>query len=127
MKFQEAIDEVEKFNEERGWGKKSKYNAAFLKDFLLNMTEEVGEAWNIVKWLEKEELEQQVTKYKIEFEDFVGDQLYLIFKIAYLLDINPAEAFEKTMSDYDKRFPKDKMKEVKHGNPLAGGIDNKGE
>jgi len=125
MTLKDAQEKVAKFNELRGWGKGTKNDSPLIKDFLLNITEEVGEVWNIIKWVGPEEQKKLIEQNKKEFVDFIGDELYLIFKIAYLLDIDPQEAFEKTMKDYEVRFPVDKMKQVKHGNPLAGGIDDK--
>lgn len=117
----DSMERLAKFNIERGWDQDSK----FIKDFLLNMTEEVGEAWSIIKWVDGETQSKLIKEHKAEFADFVGDQLFLILKIAWLLDIDPQQAFDATMREYEGRFPVDKMKKVKHGNPLAGGIDNK--
>lgn len=123
--IQDMQNLIAKFNEARGWGKTSKYDSAFLKDFLLNMIEEVGEVWHIIKWVDGETQKELVEKHKAEFEDFVGDQLYLILKIAYLLDIDSEKALQNTLDEYEKRFSVDNMDNVKHGNPYAGGIDNK--
>ena len=75
-----AQEQVKKFNEERNWGKESLWS---MKDLMLNMVEETGEAWNIIKWLKDKELENAVKKNKAKFEDFVGDQLFLILKLAH--------------------------------------------
>jgi len=114
--------EVADFNTKRGWDKDTKY----LKDFLLNMCEEVGEAWSLIKWIDHEEQKKIIEEHKAEFKDFVGDQLFLILKIAWLLNINSEEALKETLAEYEGRFPIDEVLEKKHGNPLAGGIDNKG-
>ncbi|MFH0869808.1 MAG: MazG-like family protein [archaeon] len=119
----DSMEKLAKFNIERGWDKDK--NSKLIKDFLLNMTEEVGEAWNIIKWVDGETQSKLIEEHKAEFIDFVGDQLFLILKIAWMLDIDPQQAFDATMREYEGRFPVDKMKKVKHGNPLAGGIDNK--
>ncbi len=123
--MRDSQERVARFNEERGWGKASQYDVACLKDFLLNICEEVGEVSNIIKWVDVEKQRELVKKYKDEFSDFVGDELFLILKIAYLLDIDAQQALDNTLEEYEHRFPKDKMKIVKHGNPLAGGIDDK--
>lgn len=114
-------EEIGKFNLERGWNKDSR----FIKDFLLNLCEEATEAWTVIKWIDEEKQKEVIKEHVDKFEDFVGDSLYLIFKIAWLLDIDSEQALKNTLEEYEKRFPADKMKEVKHGNPLAGGIDNK--
>ena len=113
--------EVADFNTKRGWDKDTKY----LKDFLLNMCEEVGEAWSLIKWVDYDEQKKIIEEHKAELKDFVGDQLSLILKIAWLLNVNSEEALKETLAEYEGRFPIDKVLEKKHGNPLAGGIDDK--
>ena len=113
--------EVADFNLKRGWDKDTKY----LKDFLLNMCEEVGEAWHLIKWIDYEEQKKVIAEHKDKFKDFIGDQLFLILKVAWLLDINSEEALKETLAEYEERFPVDKIKEVKHSNIYAGGIDGK--
>ena len=119
--FSKAIEFQKKFNEARGWNKDSR----FLKDFLLNLCEESGEAWSIIKWIDGEKQKEVINANKDQFDDFIGDSLFLIFKIAWLLDIDPSGAYKKTLEEYEIRFPAEKIKEVKHGNPIAGGMDNK--
>ncbi len=116
--FQQKIAD---FNLERGWSK----DPAMMKDFLLNICEEAGEAWSVIKWVGPDVQKELFIKHKEKYEDFVGDSLYLILKIAWLLDIDSGKALLSTLNEYEQRFPKDKMKIVKHGNPLAGGIDDK--
>jgi uncharacterized protein YabN with tetrapyrrole methylase and pyrophosphatase domain len=121
MSLDRVQQEVADFNTVRGWDKDTKY----LKDFLLNMCEEVGEAWSLIKWIDHEEQKKIFVEHKDQFKDFVGDQLFLILKVAWLLDINSGEALEETLAEYEQRFPIKETLEKKHGNPLAGGIDNK--
>jgi len=120
--MKEAQEQIKAFDKERRWDELSSKR---LKDFLLNMCEEVGEAWTLIKWLSYEEQKEVIEKHKDEFKDFVGDQLFLILKIAYLLDIDADEAFKETLKEYEKRFPVEEVLKKKHGNPLAGGVDNK--
>jgi len=121
MKMLDFQREVAEFNQKRGWDKDTKY----LKDFLLNICEEVGEAWSLIKWIDYEQQKEIIKKHKDKFKDFVGDQLFLILKIAWLLDINSEEALKETLAEYETRFPVERIHEVKHGNPLAGGVDDK--
>jgi len=114
-------DMVADFNLKGGWEK----DTAIMKDFLLNLCEEAGEAWNIIKWVEGDKVRKLIKEHKDAYEDFVGDSLFLILKIAWLADVDSEAALKRTLEDYEKRFPVDRIKEVKHGNPLAGGIDNK--
>lgn len=118
--MRKSQEEVAEFDKKR-WKK----DPIYIKDFLLNMVEETGEAWNIIKWVDAETQKKLIKEHKDKFKDFVGDQLFIILKIAYLLDIDAQQAFEATMKEYEKRFPVDKVKKLKHGNPLAGGVDDK--
>ena len=121
MNFDDAIKIQKDFNEDRGWEKDTK----FLKDFLLNLCEESTEAWSIIKWVDEDKQAELIKTHKIEFEDFIGDSLFILFKLAWLLDINPEKAYKETLAEYEKRFPAETTKKLKHGNPLAGGIDDK--
>ena len=116
-----AIQEkVKKFNEEREWE-----NISEIKDLLLNMNEEIGEIWHIIKWVDAEKQKEMIEKYKDEVGNFIGDMEYLILKIAFICDINSEEETLKVLEEYKKRFPIDKVKKCKHGNIRAGGIDEK--
>ena len=116
-------DKVKKFNDIRGWTNEVEVKG--MKDFLLNMCEEVGEAWSVIKWVDNDKLKELIEKYKDSYEDFVGDQLFLILKIANIAGIDSEKAIERTLEDYKRRFPISEVKEKKHGNVLAGGVDNK--
>jgi len=112
---------VKNFNDKREWSK-----PWCMKDLLLNITEETGEIWNSIKWLRDEKIEKAIQNSHDDFEDFVGDILYLIYKIAYISGVDSSKAFERTMKDYEKRFPIDKIK-GKHTNVKQGGFDGKFE
>ncbi len=120
MEINEAQEWIKKWNEKRDWGK-----IVETKDLMLNMTEEIGEAWNVIKWIhEEDQLKTVIKENKGEFEDFIGDVLYLTFKLAYILGIDSEKAIKRTMNDYEKRFPEEEVK-GKHGNLRFGGIDKK--
>ena len=114
-------DQIAEFHLARGWEKDTKH----MKDFLLNLCEEAGEAWNVIKWVDEETQAKLIKEHKNKFEDFVGDSLFLILKIAWLTGIDSEKALKDTLAEYEQRFPIDKIKEVKHGNNLAGGYDGK--
>jgi uncharacterized protein YabN with tetrapyrrole methylase and pyrophosphatase domain len=119
-KFQERVQE---FNDKRNWSNENEMKR--MKDFLMNMCEEAGEAWSIIKWVDDTNIKELVEKHKDEYEDFIGDQLFLILKIANIAGVDSEKALERTLNDYEKRFPVKEAIEKKHGNVLAGGIDNK--
>jgi NTP pyrophosphatase (non-canonical NTP hydrolase) len=95
---------------------------------LLNIIEEVGEAWNVVKHLEKDEklLKKVISESKEEAEDSIGDIAFLVFKLAHVLGVDVEAAINARLKEFETRFPADFMK--KHtfaGNRRAGGIDKK--
>ncbi len=112
-------ENIKKFNDERDWSKPRS-----IKDLLLNINEEIGEFWNIIKWIPEDKQMELIKENKEEAEDFVGDVIYIIMKIAYLCDIDSEDAIKKVMKEYEKRFPVEKTK-GKHANTRAGGVDLK--
>ena len=110
---------IKEFNDERDWSTFSS-----IKDLLLNMNEEIGEFWNIIKWVDTETQKKLVEENHAEVENFIADSLYLILKISYLCKVDPNKALKEVQEEYEQRFPKEKTK-GNHGNKLAGGIDLK--
>ncbi len=117
--MREAQEQIKKFNDELDWSSPS-----CVKDLLLNMNEEIGELWNIIKWVDTDTQLKLVEENKEEVENFVGDMIYLILKVAYLYGIDSKTAIDKVIKEYEKRFPKEKAKGT-HGNVRAGGVDLK--
>jgi len=111
--------EIKKFNDERGWSGPEQ-----IKDLLLNMSEEVGEMWNIIKWVDTNEQVKLIQKNKEEVENFVGDMIFLILKIAHICEVDSEKAIDDVMDEYEKRFPLEEIK-GRHANKLAGGVDKK--
>ena len=120
MELKEAQLKIREFDEARGWG--DSWN---LKDLSLNITEEIGEFWNLIKWVDVEEQKKILEKNKEEISDFIGDTLFLVLKMANQMGVDVNKALEETLLEYKKRMPSDKMKEVKHANKLSGGFDQK--
>jgi len=118
-KIKEIQDEIKRFNDKREWSLPSS-----IKDLLLNMGEEVGEFWNIIKWVDVETQQKLIKESPEEVENFIGDMLYLILKVSYLCDVDPQKAISDVMTEYEKRFPIDKTK-GSHANKRAGGTDDK--
>lgn len=110
---------IKKFNDERNWSRQGS-----IKDLLLNMNEEIGEFWNIIKWVDVDTQARLIKENHEEVENFIGDMLYLILKISYLCNVDSQKAIDDVISEYQKRFPIDKTK-GNHANKLAGGIDLK--
>lgn len=120
MELKEAQEKVRKFDEERGW--ENDWN---IKDLSLNMAEEIGELWNLIKWVDDEKQKKVVKENIEEVSDFVGDALFLILKIANQTKVNAEDSLINTLKDFEKRMPPEEIKKAEHGNKLAGGIDNK--
>ncbi len=120
MEIKEAQNKVKEFDIARGWDK-----TWDVKDLLLNITEEGGEMWNLIKWIDNEKQRKIAEEHKQEVEDYIGDTLFLILKIANQANVDVEKSFKDTMNEYEQRFSPDKMKEVGHANLNAGGWDNK--
>ncbi len=120
MKIEEAQDKIKEFDTARGW--ENDWN---LKDLLLNITEEGGELWDLIKWIDDEKQKEVINNNKEKVSDYVGDSLFLLLKIANQAKVDASQALQNTLDEYEKRMPAEKMKEVKHANTKAEGIDNK--
>jgi len=118
--MRESQEKVKKFNEARDWGTVSE-----IKDLLLNMNEEVGEFWNIIKWIDADKQKEMIEKEKEEVGNFIGDMQYLLLKIAFICNVDSKTEIQKVLDEYEKRFPIEKVKQFKHGNVKAGGVDDK--
>ncbi len=122
METKQLQGQIKKFNELRDWGRIGE-----IKDLLLNMNEEIGEFWHIIKWVDEEKQKQMIEENRGEAENFIGDMAYLLFKIAFICGVDLEKETIKVLEEYEKRMPVDKIKQFKHGNKLAGGWDNKTE
>jgi len=120
MNIKESQNKIKEFDKARGWD-----NTWNIKDLLLNITEEGGELWDLIKWVDDEKQKQIINEKQEEVSDYVGDTLFLLLKIANQTKVDAEKALEDTLKEYEKRMPAEKMKEVKHANKLAGGVDDK--
>ena len=114
---------VGKFADERKWAETYQ-----VYGILLNLIEEIGEAWNVVKHLEKDEkmLAKVIIDSKEEMHDSIGDITFLVFKLAHVLKVDVEKALDDRLKEFEKRFPADFMKaHTFAGNRRVGGIDNK--
>ncbi|MFA5174263.1 MAG: MazG nucleotide pyrophosphohydrolase domain-containing protein [Candidatus Pacearchaeota archaeon] len=122
MELKEAQDKIKEFDKARGW--EDDWN---IKDLLLNITEEGGELWNLIKWINDEKQKQILNEKQEEVSDYIGDTLFLLLKIANQTGVDAEKAIANTLEEYEKRMPPEVMKKVGHANKLAGGIDNKND
>ncbi|HLA23652.1 MAG TPA: MazG-like family protein [Candidatus Nanoarchaeia archaeon] len=120
MKIKELQNKIAEFDNARGWE-----NSWNVKDLMLNMSEEIGELWNLIKWVDDEKQKELVEKNKEEVENFIGDVLFLIIKIANQAKIDVDKSIQDVLNEYEKRMPPEIMKKLKHANKKAGGFDEK--
>lgn len=120
MNTKELQDKIKEFDAARGW--EDNWN---IKDLLLNITEEGGELWNLIKWVNEEKQKQIISEKKDETSNYIGDTLFLLLKIANQTKVDAEKALEDTLEEYEKRMPPEIMKKVQHTNRLAGGVDDK--
>jgi len=117
--MQEEQSRVKNFVDTRKWERVSA-----VKDLMLNINEEVGEAWNLIKWVDSETQEKIIKEHHDEFEDFIGDVMYLAYRIANTSNVDAQKAITRTIEEYEQRFPAKEV-EGRHANLNAGGIDKK--
>ncbi len=117
--MKDTQEEIKQFNDKRDWS-----NPTQIKDLMLNMNEEIGEMWHVIKWVDVETQQRLIKENKEEVENFVGDMLYLILKISYLCEVDSKKAIKDVLEEYEKRFPLEQTK-GRHANLKAGGIDLK--
>lgn len=120
MEIKEAQNKIKDFDIDRGW--EDNWN---LKDLALNITEEVGEFWSLIKWINDEKQKEVIKNKKAEASDFIGDTLFLLLKLSNQMNIDATLSLQNTLDEYEKRMPPEVMKKVGHANKLAGGYDNK--
>jgi NTP pyrophosphatase (non-canonical NTP hydrolase) len=120
MEIKDAQNKIKEFDELRGW--EGHWN---VKDLLLNITEEGGEFWNLIKWVDDEKQKKISAENKEKVSDYIGDTLFLLLKIANQTKVDASQALQNTLDEYEKRMPPEIMKKVGHANKLAGGVDNK--
>lgn len=120
MKITKAQNIIQEFDDVRGW--KNRWD---IKDLCLNINEEIGELWNLIKWIPEEEQRKIVKNNHHEASDFIGDILFLVLKISNQLQVDAHDALVNTLEEYEKRMPPEIMKKIKHANKKAGGHDDK--
>jgi NTP pyrophosphatase (non-canonical NTP hydrolase) len=120
MEIKQAQDKIKAFDESRGW--EGSWN---IKDLLLNITEEGGELWHLIKWVDDEKQKEVIKNKTDEVSDYIGDTLFLLLKIANQTKVDANQALQNTLEEYESRMPPEVMKKLKHANKLAGGYDHK--
>lgn len=117
----DAQEKIRTFDEARDWD--GNWN---IKDLLLNITEEGGELWDLVKWIDEEKQKEVIEENKEEAADYIGDTIFLVLKLANQMGVDAERALDQTLGDYEKRMPAEVTRKVGHANKAAGGVDDKG-
>ena len=113
--------QIKQFAAERGWD----HVMINVYNMLCNISEESGEVWNVIKWINNEEdMKEVISKNKDELEDGIGDLLWCIARLAIFFDVDMYSALEERLKEYKQRFPVEKVK-GKKSNPTLGGFDGK--
>ena len=120
MEIKEAQNKIMEFDKAREW-----QNDWNIKDLLLNINEETGELWNLIKWVDDDKQNKIIKNNKHQVQDFLGDTAFLLLKIANQTKTSVEQGLIDTLEEYKKRMPSETMKQVGHANKLAGGVDNK--
>lgn len=118
--MEELQKRVKNFDKERNW--EDSWN---IKDLCLNINEEIGEMWHLIKWIDDDKQREVVKNNHDEVENFIGDILFLVYKMANQMNVDAETALQSVLSEYEKRMPAKIMIENKHANKYAGGYDNK--
>ncbi|MCH7568886.1 MAG: hypothetical protein IIA87_05705 [Nanoarchaeota archaeon] len=86
--MKETQDKIKEWNDKRDWSTQEQ-----IKDLLLNMNEEIGEFWNIIKWVDHETQQRLIKENKKEVENFIGDIIYISLKLSYLCGVDSKKSY----------------------------------
>ena len=118
----ELQSQILEFAVERKWDKNMTMN---IFNMLCNISEESGEVWNVIKWINDDEDMQKVIDTKREdLKDGIGDLLWCVARLALFFEVDMFDALHERLVEYRERFPIDKVINKK-SNPTLGGYDGK--
>jgi len=120
MKLNEIVKEIKEFNDKRGYSKPEQ-----IKDLMLNMTDEIAEFWQKIKWVDVDTQMKIIKEQHKAVENDMADMLYIVLKLSYLCNVDIEKAIAEVMNEYETRFPL--TKKFNNGNKYAGGSDLKKE
>jgi len=93
------------FRDARDW--QQFHNA---KDVAISLMLEAGEVLEHMQWKSQEELKEYVKTHKHEIGEELVDVLYHVLIMAYDLQINLADSFDKKMAKNELKYPVAKSK-----------------
>jgi NTP pyrophosphatase (non-canonical NTP hydrolase) len=103
--FQEMLDVILKFRQDRDW--KQFHNP---KDMSLSLTLEASELLEHFQWKNGKELEEYIQKNKSAIGDELIDILSWVLLISHDLDIDLVQAFYKKKKQDAKKYPAKKVR-----------------
>ena len=103
--FQELIDIVIQFREERDWRKF--HNP---KDVAISLSLEAAELLEHFQWKNEAEIKKHIQKNKKEIGDELIDVLSWVLLLSHDLDIDLVDAFYKKKAQDAKKYPVEKVK-----------------
>ncbi len=120
--FNDLQKDILDFSVKREW---TKNELILTYNMLCNISEECGEVWNLIKWLnDPEDFKKIVKMKKAEFKDGIGDLLWCVARMANAFGVDMQESLQATLDEYEERFPIEMVK-GNTGNRLLGGYDGK--
>ena len=114
--------DIDDFAQARNW---SSNKTSIVYNMIANISEELGEVWNVIKWIDNDKDLLKISKENHdELKDGIGDLLWCVARLATIFNVDMYEALQMSLEDYEQRFPAEKVK-GKHGNRKLGGVDGK--
>ncbi len=100
--FEQALEKLQKFTQDRGWGKYHKP-----KDMTLKLMEEVGEVAEQFEWQSNQEVLEglQESHKKQVVEEELIDVLIVLLMLMDLIDMDIAEAFDRKLKKNGDKYP----------------------
>ncbi len=103
--FQELVDVILKFREERDWKQFHKP-----KDMAISLSLEAAELLEHFQWKNEEEVQKHIMNKKAEIGDELIDILSWVLLISHDLDIDLVRAFYDKKAKDAKKYPIQKVK-----------------
>ena len=111
--MKESQEKIKQFNDVRDWSSPSQ-----IKDLMLNMTEEIGEMWNVIKWTDVETQQKLIKENKEKTEAILWNLLYGLAEIGKLLKPFLPETSDKILealgTNENKEYNSFKVKLLEH-------------
>ena len=105
--FQEIVEKIKKFRDERDWGQFHNH-----KDMALSLVLEASEVLEHFQWKNPEEVEKYAKQCKDQIAEELADVAMYLFELADNLGINLPEAIEDKLAKNSQKYPVEKAKGI---------------